>query len=373
MTTYSASINATKSSSYTKILDEIITTHRLTDYAQQRFADADSVRVVIATQSGVSLCDYSDLLTPGQTSAPSRRVTNFADVGAIYAITAIPCNPCPRYAYVTGRGRMIIADALGNEQKSLNISSASVWHVTCARLRNHWFLFVCSGDSLYVFDTAGELLCAIDMPGPMLSIDAAEIDGRVWLAGGANSGNGDVYVWDVDAMIRARDATPCRVLRSGKKPAFATCLYENAGAPWVAHGSWDGCVYLYARNNSAGSNPSPATLTLRAPAPVYPITTVNQDGRRWLLAGCEDGSISVWDMTMLRHGKYPDIRIANLRSRVKCMRYAEVGNRPILFAGCEGGGLYVFDLSALAQPTLLATIVPGNDEVCGVALLGMDL
>lgn len=352
-------------STATRLMDDIISRHKLSGFDEKEFHHLDAVRLAVATPESVSFFAYSQL----DAYLSTLPIANGRDRNHIYALTTVPRQSGDCVAFTTDQGKLYIADGDGMLIREQIVSKKSLWSVAHARLEGRDYLLACCTDhTIRVFDPLGEPLGVIETPGRVLSIDLKDINGRIKIAGGVQN-QPEVYLWDLGEMIAKRDATPQAILLGGQKPAFATKFIDIEGETWILHGCWDKNVYLYRWSVEDSGKVITPRLLFCGSSPIYPIQLVTVQGTQYLLAGTENGDIYGWSLVSLRNKKSPDFTVARLGVRVKCMATAKIDGQSILFAGCYRGRLYIFQLDNLESPQCLATVDTGGSEVRGIDLL----
>jgi len=350
----------------TRLMDEIVSTHSLSDL-EKVFHSSASLQLVVASAEAVSFFDYRRL----DSSSFTVQVSGNRDHYTFYSMTTLPMGQRGRIVFTSSRGKLYIVDGDGVMIREQTLSDKSLWHVTHAQMDGRTYLFACCADgTLRVLDELGESLGTIEMPGQPLSVDIKRVNGGVKLVAGMQHRN-QVFLWDWADMIEKHDASPEAILRGGTKPAFSTRFVEIGTESWIIQGCWDNNVYLYQQRFENSAKVISPSLFLRGASPIYPIECIGIEGRSYLFAGTESGEIHVWRLAaeFLRNGKRPDYTVARLGDRVKCMMTARIAGQFMLFAGCQNGRLHIFQLDVLEPPRLVTTIEIGKGEVRGIGFL----
>lgn len=193
---------------------------------------------------------------------------------------------------------------------------------------------------IQVFDETLTRRAAFETPGSMLSLDVAVSDRGVEIVGGSQH-DPNVYLWSLERVIQSHDATPRLILGGGSKPAYAARFIAGLGRRWVAHGSWDGRVYLYHLELATSRSLSPV-YTLEADAPVYAITTFVHHGVPYVLASGEDGSLTGWGLDPSDGSCRIHVRFWGLPSVAKDLRVALLGpeREVLVLAMCRDGSVW---------------------------------
>lgn len=339
-------------------LAELSHQYGLSQPERGQFCQPAALRMAVAAAKSVTVYAY------GQWQKPLWQLPlSIADSDAVCALAAVPYPGGTRLAVGTTDGHLILLQADGQVIQRQRLSEAALWHLTVGRLRDRPYLFSCGGDSaVRICDLDGRLLSIIEAPRPLLSLAVTDLDGRTLLAGGGQTG-AQIYVWDLAQALVQRAAVPILTLRGGRCAAFSVCFCKLEGNLWLAHGSWDGWVYLYDLGRAPGRRQlMAATICLEVGSPVYPLLAT---AHPTLLAGTAAGSVLAWDLVQGVHSRLTATALSRLDSSIIDLATVTVSGSPLLFVAERTGGVHQIELSTPAAARCEAVLTGGG---CGMAM-----
>jgi hypothetical protein len=314
--------------------------------AERRFAEAETVKAVVASRRRLHWLPYGGRSTPPP-AAPTPSAVLPAPA-TFTALVAVPTRGGTRVFAGTSIGTVLLFDGRGECLTTTRVADRGVISLAAAELDGLALVFAaCADATVRVLDSNGQLRYGFGTPGAVRALDVQRRRrGALWLLGGVRDDT-RVYVWDPIEVLPRDDASSTFTLVGGSTPAYGGCLIDTGGDhAWAAHGGWDGRACLYELPDAHGGSRRPVRVLQAWAArdrrdPLYAIVTTTVAGRAFLFAGGESGVVHGWALDDSR-GSRPQLALCGPRSAVKSLRAVVLGldAAPVLLAGARDGSTW---------------------------------